>query len=237
MAPHYSTLAWKIPWTEEPGRLQSMGPLRAGHDWVTSLSLFTFMHWRRKWQPTPAFLPGESQGWEAWWAAVYGVTQSRTRLKRLSSSSSMESPGLIQVLLKVEVTLMDLQDLSPGPNLDPFLLLGLFPLNLHCIYISNDFSISLVYNWSKIFHSNLNVHDFWLDYLPITSLIFVCTGYFSIHYLKHKSVPPKLFGYLLQKQCSTKLYLGNCVQDSSTVVPGRILYPFLALDIENNSFW
>ena len=60
MAPHSSTLAWKIPWTEEPGRLQSM--LRVGHDWATSLSLFTFMHWRRKWQPTPRFLPGESQG-------------------------------------------------------------------------------------------------------------------------------------------------------------------------------
>ena len=59
MAPHSSTLAWKIPWTEEPGRLQSMGSLR---DWVTSLSLFTFMHWRGKWQPTPVFLPGESQG-------------------------------------------------------------------------------------------------------------------------------------------------------------------------------
>ena len=63
MAPHSSTLAWKIPWTEEPGRLQSMGSRRVGHDWVTSLSLFTFMHWRRKWQPTPVFLPGESQGW------------------------------------------------------------------------------------------------------------------------------------------------------------------------------
>ena len=62
LAPHSSTLAWKIPWTEEPGRLQSMGPLRLGHDWATSLSLFTFMHWRRKWQPTPVFLPGESQG-------------------------------------------------------------------------------------------------------------------------------------------------------------------------------
>ena len=62
MAPHSSTLAWKIPWTEEPGRLQSMGLLRVGHDWVASLSLFTFMHWRRKWQPTPEFLPGESQG-------------------------------------------------------------------------------------------------------------------------------------------------------------------------------
>jgi len=61
MAPHSSTLAWKIPWTEDPGRLQSMGSLRVGHDWATSLSLFTFMHWRRKWQPTPVFLPGESQ--------------------------------------------------------------------------------------------------------------------------------------------------------------------------------
>ena len=63
MVPHSSTLAWKIPWMEEPWRLQSMGSLRVGHDWVTSLSLFTFMHWRRKWQPTPVFLPGESQGW------------------------------------------------------------------------------------------------------------------------------------------------------------------------------
>ena len=63
MAPHSSTLAWKIPWTEEPGRLQSMGSRRVGHDSATSLSLFTFMHWRRKWQPTPVSLPGESQGW------------------------------------------------------------------------------------------------------------------------------------------------------------------------------
>ena len=85
MAPHSSTLAWKIPWTEEPGRLQSMGSLRVWHDWATSLSLFTFLHWRRKWQPTPVFLPGESQGR---WAAVYRVAQSQTRLKRLSSSSS-----------------------------------------------------------------------------------------------------------------------------------------------------
>ena len=63
MAPHSSPLAWKIPWTEEPGGLQSMGSRRVGHDCATSLSLFTFMHWRRKWQPAPGFLPGESQGW------------------------------------------------------------------------------------------------------------------------------------------------------------------------------
>ena len=62
MATHSSTLAWKIPCREEPGGLQSMGSQRVGHDWVISLSLFTFMHWRRKWQPTPVFLPGESQG-------------------------------------------------------------------------------------------------------------------------------------------------------------------------------
>ena len=62
MATHSSTLAWKIPWTEVPGRLQTMGLLRVGHNRATSLSLFAFMHWRRKWQPTPVFLPGESQG-------------------------------------------------------------------------------------------------------------------------------------------------------------------------------
>ena len=137
MAPHSSTLAWKIPWMEEPGGLQSMGSPRVGHDWVTSLSLFTLMHWRRKWQSTPLLLPGKSHrqrslvgcslwGREeldttewlhfhfslpcieegngnplrysclenprdggAWWAAVYGVAQSRTWLKRLSSSSSI----------------------------------------------------------------------------------------------------------------------------------------------------
>ena len=136
MATHSSALAWKIPWMEEPGRLQSMGSQRVEHDWVTSLSLFTFMRWRRKWQPTPVFLPGKSHGWRslagcspwglkesdmteqlhfhfslscigegngnphqcsclenprdgrAWWAAVYGVSQSRTWLKRLNSSSS-----------------------------------------------------------------------------------------------------------------------------------------------------
>ena len=96
MAPHSSALAWKIPWTEEHGGLQSMGLQRVGHDLVTSLSLFTFIHWRRKWQPTPVFLPEESQDRGAWWAAVYVVAQSRTRLKRLSSSSSSSSRSISQ---------------------------------------------------------------------------------------------------------------------------------------------
>jgi len=64
MAPHSSTLAWKIPWTEEPGGLQSMRSWRVRHDWATSFSLSTFILWRRKWQPTPVFLPGESQTME-----------------------------------------------------------------------------------------------------------------------------------------------------------------------------
>ena len=78
-APHSSTLAWKIPWMEEPGRLQSTGSLGVGHDWVTSLSLFTFIHWRRKWQPTPVFLPGESQGWRSLVGChLWGCTESDT---------------------------------------------------------------------------------------------------------------------------------------------------------------
>ena len=88
MATHSSTLTWKIPRTEEPGRLQSMGSLRVGQDSAMSLILPTFMHWRRKWQPTPVFLPGESQGRASLVGCLLGVIKSWTRLKRLSSSSS-----------------------------------------------------------------------------------------------------------------------------------------------------
>ena len=87
MAPHSNTLAWKIPWTKAPGSLQSMGLLGVGHDCATSLSHFTFMHWRRKWQPTPVFCLENPRDGGAWWAAVYGVAQSRTPLKQLSGSS------------------------------------------------------------------------------------------------------------------------------------------------------
>ena len=79
MALHSSTLAWKIPWMEEPGKLQSMGSRGVGHDWATSLSLSTFMHWRRKWQPTPVFLPGKSQGWGSLVGyRLWGCTESDT---------------------------------------------------------------------------------------------------------------------------------------------------------------
>ena len=83
-------IAWKISWMEEPGALQSVGSLRVGHNWATSLSLFTFMYWRRKWQPTPAFLPVflPSMG-----------SQSQTRLKRLSSSSRQLVANCIRLKL------------------------------------------------------------------------------------------------------------------------------------------
>ena len=91
MAPHSSTLAWKIPWMEKSGGLQSMGSLRVGHDWATSLSLFTFMCWRRKWQPTPVFSPGESQEQRSLVGCrLWGRTESDTT-ERLSSSSSSSS--------------------------------------------------------------------------------------------------------------------------------------------------
>ena len=79
MATHSSTLAWKIPWMEEPGGLQSMGSVRVGYNGLTSLSLFTFTHWRRKWQPTLVFLPGESQGWGSLVGCrLWGCTESDT---------------------------------------------------------------------------------------------------------------------------------------------------------------
>ena len=114
MAPHSSTLAWKIPWTEEPGRLQSMGSQRVGHDWATPLSLFTFLHWRRKWQPTPVSLPGESQGQGSLLGShLCGRTQSRTRLKRLGSGRMFSCS--MQTLSCSMWNLVPWPESEPGP--------------------------------------------------------------------------------------------------------------------------
>ena len=88
MATHSSTLAWKIPWIEEPGRLQSIGSLRVGHDWATSLSFSLSCIGEGKGNPLQCSCLENPRDRGAWWAAIYGVTQSRTRLKWLSSSSS-----------------------------------------------------------------------------------------------------------------------------------------------------
>ena len=90
MAPHSSTLAWKIPWMEEACGLQSMGLWRVGHDWVTSLSLWYIGEGNGNPLQCSCLENPRDQG--AWWAAVYGVAQCWTRLKRLSSNSS--SPGV-----------------------------------------------------------------------------------------------------------------------------------------------
>ena len=95
MAPHSNTLAWKIPWTEEPGRLQSMGSWRVGYDWVTSLSCIGEGNGNLL---QCSCLENPRDGGD-WWAAVFGVTQSQTRLKQVSSSSSSlylerQRPGL-----------------------------------------------------------------------------------------------------------------------------------------------
>ena len=98
MATHSSTLTWKIPWTEEPGRLQSMGSLRVRHDWVTSLSLSLSCIGEGNSNPLQCSCLENPRDGGAWWAAIYGVTQSRTRLKRLSSSSSMPQPVMLKKL-------------------------------------------------------------------------------------------------------------------------------------------
>ena len=87
MATHSSVLAWRIPGTGEPGGLQSMGSLGVGHDWATLLSLFTFIHWRRQWHPTPVLLPGKSHGQRSLVGyIVHGVARSRTRLSNFTST-------------------------------------------------------------------------------------------------------------------------------------------------------
>ena len=80
MAPHSRTLAWKIPWTEEPGRLQSMGSLRVGHNWVTSLSLFTFMQGEGNGNPLQCSCLENPTDRGAWWTTVPGVAKSWTSL-------------------------------------------------------------------------------------------------------------------------------------------------------------
>ena len=89
------------PWMEEPAGLQSMGSLRVGLNWATSLWLFTFMHFQCSCLENP-------RDGGAWWAAVSGVAQSRTRLKRLSSSSM-----ILCILIYANETFPLILDLIP----------------------------------------------------------------------------------------------------------------------------
>ena len=142
MAIHSSTLAWKIPWIGEAGRMQFMGSLRVRHDWATSLSLFTFMHWRKKWQPTPVVLPGESQGRRT--LPVYGVAQNWTRLKWLSSSSTDRCTYVILIIC---------------------ILITNIVLILSTFFCLNYFFAWYCYSW-------LSSDDYWLQNIHFSILLF-----------------------------------------------------------------
>ena len=101
---------------------------RVGHDWATSFSLFTFMHWRRKWQPTQCSCLENPRDGGAWWAAVYGVAQSRTRLKWLSSSSRVLSWWWKRLCKRWENSDSSTWRVSPSESLEICLLKGIeFP--------------------------------------------------------------------------------------------------------------
>ena len=89
MATHSSVFAWRIPGTGEPGGLSSMGSHRVGHNWSDLAAAVSMRPWRRKWQPTPVFLPGESHGQRSLVGTVHGVTKNRTWLKWLNTSNTV----------------------------------------------------------------------------------------------------------------------------------------------------
>ena len=115
MAPHSSTLAWKIPRMEQPGRLRSMVLLRVRHDWATSFHFSLPCIGERNGNPLQRSCPENPRGGGAWWAAVYGVAQSWTRLKWLSSSSSsfQWSEYLVSLFVKhlepLEILIVDVE--------------------------------------------------------------------------------------------------------------------------------
>ena len=146
MATHSSTLAWKIPWMEEPGRLQSMGSLRVGYNWVTSLSLSCIGE--GKGNPLQHSCLENPRDSGAWWAALYGVAQSRTRLKRLSSSSS--STVFIFLLSDLFHLCNCLQVHSCFCKGQKFVLLHDWVVLHHVLNLRNPFICVLFFNFTKL---------------------------------------------------------------------------------------
>ena len=108
MATHSSTLAWKIPWTKEPDRLQSMGSLRVRHDWASSLSHIG----EGNGNPLQCSCLENPRDRGDWWAAIFGVAQSRTRLKWLSSSSSSKELLISEPRLRKRASLLETASIS-----------------------------------------------------------------------------------------------------------------------------
>ena len=93
MAPHSSTLAWKIPWAEEPGRLQSMGSPESDTTERLHFHFSLSCIGEGNGNPLQCSCLGNPRDGEAWWAAIYGVAQSRTWLKWLSSRDDLKYMG------------------------------------------------------------------------------------------------------------------------------------------------
>ena len=115
MAPHSSTLEWRIPWTEEPSGLRSVGSRRVGHDWATLLSLFTFLHRRRKWQPTPVFLLATHSSVLAWRIPGMGEPGGLPSMgshrvghdwSDLAAAAAAETSNYIKMMNLLKVTLL-----------------------------------------------------------------------------------------------------------------------------------
>ena len=156
MAPHSSTLAWKIPWMEEPGRLQSIGLLRVRHDQVTS-----FMHWKRKWQPTPVILPGESQGrgslvgCRLWGRIELDTTEATWQQQQQVFSSAGQS---IRASASASALPMSIQDLFPL-GLTGLISLKSKGLSIPQFKSINSSALSFLYGPTLI-----SMHDYWKNH-------------------------------------------------------------------------
>ena len=150
MAPHSSTPAWKIPWMEEPGRLQSMGSLRVGHNWATSLSLFTFVHWRRKWQPTPgSSVPGILQARTLEWVAISfsNAWKWKVKVKLLSCAQLLATPWTAAYQAHPSMRFSRQEYWSGMPLSSPPWTLAITNL----LSLSHNFVISrILYSWNSI---------------------------------------------------------------------------------------
>ena len=180
MAPHSSTLAWKIPWMEEPGGLQSMGSLRVGHYWSTSLSLFTFLHWRRKWQPTPVTLAwkipgtGEPGGLPSMGSHRFGHDWSDSAAAATVNNLGPRRPFSLGTCRWGREP-----DCAPAPR-----LLGLRPHCLVCKFILRAASTAsapsmakrvLDYRWYGSFQTGLD--ELWSDSWDVIAISFLGTGH------------------------------------------------------------
>ena len=163
MAPHSRTLAWKIPWMEEAGGLQSMGSWRVRHDWVTSLSLFTFMHWRRQWQPTALFLPGDSQGrgslvgCRVWGRAEWdmtGATQQQRRQQGCGEVITLGAQSLFLHALHIVHILARFSVLWEF-GLKPSTTLAFFQFMSGILSIFVLCSLRLFYSMHTVFNANI----------------------------------------------------------------------------------